>query len=142
ETFERFSRANNAVEFTLLDTDSKEHKLSDFKGKPVYLNFWSTSSIPSLRELKVMKVLHQKYGKKIHFISINLDNDSTINQSIKAKNTYDWTFLHFGDDYDLREKYQVATIPTYFLINENGGIIKAFAEGPVDVERRLYNLVK
>lgn len=142
ETFERFSRANNAVEFTLVDTDSKEHKLSDFRGKPVYLNFWSTASIPSLRELKVMQVLHEKYGKKIHFISINLDDDKTINQSIQSKNNYSWTFLHFGNDYDLKEKYQVTTIPTYFLIDENGGIIKAFAEGPVEVEKRLYNLVK
>ncbi len=75
-------------------------------------------------------------------MSINLDDDKSINQAVVTKNNYTWDFLHFGGDFELREKYQVATVPTYFLINEQGGITKAFAEGPIEMERTFFNTLK
>ena len=140
--FKRHGRSMQAVNFTLLDANGQEHSLEEYRGKQVYLSFWSNTSIPSLRELKVMQKLHAEYGKKVHFVSINLDDDKSINQSVVTKNNYSWDFLHFGGDYELREKYQVATVPTYFLINEQGGISKAFAEGPIEMERTFFNTLK
>jgi hypothetical protein len=32
---------NKAPDFSLLDTDGKTVKLSDFQGRPVFFNFWS-----------------------------------------------------------------------------------------------------
>jgi cytochrome c-type biogenesis protein len=31
-----------AADFTLRDLDGREHKLSDYRGKVVFLNFWAT----------------------------------------------------------------------------------------------------
>jgi peroxiredoxin len=142
KALERYGKSMEAKEFTLLDDKGKEHSLSDYRGKQVYLSFWSNTSIPSLRELKVMQKLQAEYGDKVHFVSINLDDDQSINQSVVAKNDYAWEFLHFGGDYELREAYQVTTVPTYFLINEQGGISKAFAEGPIEMERTFFNTLK
>ena len=142
EAVERYGKSLQAVNFTLLDVNGKNHALEDYRGKQVYLSFWSNTSIPSLRELRVMQKLHKEYGDKVHFVSINLDEDESINQSIVAKNNYTWDFLHFGGDYELREAYQVTTVPTYFLINEQGGITKAFAEGPIEMERTFFNTLK
>ena len=36
----RKANAKPAPDFTLKDYDGKEHKLSDFRGKVVQLNFW------------------------------------------------------------------------------------------------------
>ena len=116
--------------------------MKDLKGRPVYLNFWANWSIPSLRQLKVLQKLEEKYGDKIHFVSINLDEDASIFKNTKAKNNYRWTFLHYGDDFELREKYDVRTVPTYYLIDAAGKIIKANASGPTEIERTLYDLVR
>lgn len=142
KAFERYGKTMQAANFTLLDTEGEEHSMVDYKGKQVYLSFWSNTSIPSLRELKVMQKLHLEYGDKVRFVSINLDDDASINKSIATKNNYTWDFLHFGGDYELREAYQVTTVPTYFLINEQGGMIKAFAEGPIEMERTFFNTLK
>jgi len=89
-----------------------------------------------------MQKLHSEYGDKVHFVSINLDYDPSINKSVAQANKYTCDFLHFGGDYELREAYQITTVPTYFLINEQGGISKAFAEGPIEMERTFFNTLK
>jgi peroxiredoxin len=140
--FEQHGKSMFAADFTLLDSKGEKHSLKDYRGKLVYLSFWSNTSIPSLRELRVMEKLHKDYGEKVHFVSINLDDDKSINQSIVSENGYTWDFLHFGGDYELRETYRVTTVPSYFLINEQGGITKAFAEGPIEMERTFFNTLK
>lgn len=131
-----------APEFNLLSSDDKFVKLSSMKDKVIYLNFWADWSIPSLRELKLIQKLHEKYGDKIEFISINVDEDSTLYRKIRRKNNYDWSFLHFGKDKEIKDKYELRSIPAYFIIGKNGKYIQAFAQGPLEVERRLYELSK
>lgn len=141
ESLEELGKSTNAPVFTLKNTKNQEIGLSDFRGKIVYLNFWSIESIPSLRELRVIQKLNEKYGENVHFVSINIDEEDD-NKSIKEKYKFDWSFLHYGNDYELREKYQVTTIPSYFLIDEKGGMMRAFAENPVEVDRTFFNLFK
>ncbi len=142
KALERYGKSMEAVNFTLLDAKGQEHSLTDYRGKKIYLSFWSNTSIPSLRELRVMQKLHAEYGDKVHFVSINLDDDKSFNEAVPNKNNYTWDFLHFGGNDELREAYQITTVPTYFLINEQGVISKAFAEGPIEMERTFFNMLK
>lgn len=137
-----FGTQELAPEFSLLNSKNETVSLSELKGKPIYLSFWANWSIPSLRELKVMKKLHEKYGNEIHFVSINLDEDPKVMTDLKSKNDYEWPFLHYGNDYEIREKYQVKAVPSYYLIDKNGKLIQAFAPNPVEVEKTLYDLSK
>ena len=142
ESLKKFDNNGMAANFELKDENGMLVKLTDFKGKPIYLNFWADWSIPSLRQLSVMQKLHEKYGEKIHFVSINLDEDPTkMNDYLKLKN-FKWTFLHYGNDYEVREKYNVRTVPSYFLIDENGKFIQLNAPNPTEVERKLYEISK
>lgn len=116
--------------------------LSDFKGKIVYLQFWANWSLPSLRQMKVMQKLNEKYGDKIAFISVNMDDEKEIFKNEKSKNNYQWTFLHLGNDYEIRERFGLQTLPSYFLIDEKGHFIRAFAKDPSQIEKELYELSK
>jgi len=142
ESLNQFNNSNIAPPFTLSNEKGEKIALSNFYGKPIYLSFWADWSIPSLRELKVMKTLAEKYGEKIHFVSINLDDNIEKMKKVKSNNNYNWTFLHFGEDYEVREKYNIKTVPSYFLIDEKGKFVQAHAEGPTKIERMLYNLAK
>lgn len=142
EVLKRFDKDQMAPAFELKNEDGMLVKLSDFKGKPIYLNFWADWSVPSLRQMSVMQKLHEKYGDDIHFISINLDEDpNQMKEFIQLKNLK-WTFLHYGNDYELREKYNVRTVPSYFLIDEEGKFIQTHAQDPTEVERKLYEMGK
>ena len=139
---EKYNTSKKAPEFALYSNKGQLLSLHDFQGKPIYMGFWADWSIPSLRELKVMKVLEEEYGDKIHFISINVDENVEKMKSTINSNSFSWTFLHYGNDYEIKEKYQVKTIPSYFLIDEKGNFIQAMADGPTTIERRLVELVK
>ncbi|MEQ8910602.1 MAG: TlpA disulfide reductase family protein [Vicingaceae bacterium] len=137
---EAYGKEQVAPAFSLYNQKGELLQLSDFKGKPVYLNFWADWSIPSLKQLSVLKKLHQDYGDKIHFVSINLDEDPEKMNQIIADRELKWTFLHYNNDYEIREKYQVKAVPSYYLIDENGKMLNAYAPGPVEIERKLYQM--
>jgi thiol-disulfide isomerase/thioredoxin len=135
-----FGKDEMAPEFSLINHQGDTVSLVDFRGKPVYLNFWANWSIPSLRQLSVMKKLQENYGEKIHFVSVNVDEESEVMKSIKEEKNYNWTFLHYGNDFEIREKYEVKAVPSYYLIDSKGKMMQTFAPGPTEIEKKLYNL--
>lgn len=140
-----------APDFELLNANKENVKLSSFKGKAVYINFWATWNIPSQKEMKVMEQLYKKYGSAVEFISICTDNDFDKMTAFLAKNpTYNWQFLHFSNNQKLLELYQVKTTPSYYLLDKNLNILKAPAGRPGgtaeratedNIEKEFFNLM-
>jgi thiol-disulfide isomerase/thioredoxin len=151
-TRKKFGEGSTAPNFNLSNKDGKLIDINSFKGKPIYINFWTNWSIPSQKEMKIMKVLHKKYKGKIQFISICADNDLKKMTDFLAKNDdFNWTFLHVGNDKNILSNYKVATFPTYILIDYNLKIIKAPAGRPGgtaeratedNIEKDFYDLTK
>lgn len=151
-TRKKFGVGSKAPLFALKNRKNEQVSLSEFKGKPVYINFWTNWSIPSQKEMKIMKMLHKKYKNKVHFISICCDNDFNKMTSFLSKNdNYNWDFLHIGDDKKMLEKYSVATYPTYILLDQKlivykfpagrpGGTAERATED--NIEKDFYTLTK
>lgn len=140
EKLKLYGKNQPAPSFKLKNLNGKEYQLNDFKGKVVYLNFWANWSIPSLREMQIIKSLHEKYQDKVNFISINVDEGIATLEKIQGQRNYPWTMLHYGDDYKVRERFNVRTVPTYFLIDEDGKMLTPFAPNPTDIEKQLHEL--
>jgi thiol-disulfide isomerase/thioredoxin len=147
----KFGKGSIAPDFSLKNKDNEIISLKKFKGKPIYINFWTTWSIPSQKEMKIMQGLHKKYGKKIHFISICADNDYNKMTSFLSKNkSYSWTFLHVGKNNHVLDNFKVSTFPKYILIDKDLKILKAPAGRPggtaerateSNIEKDFYNLI-
>lgn len=140
EDLKSYSKQKVAPLFSLYNQENELISLNDFKGKPIYLNFWADWSIPSLKQLSIINKLHQDYGDKIHFISINLDESTAPMNRLIEQNNFKWTFLHYNNDYEIREKYEVRAVPSYYLIDKKGNFINAYAPGPAEIDKTLYNL--
>lgn len=106
------------------------HKLTDYKGKPLYLNFCNTESYPCLQDFKEMKKLKDQFGEHVEFLSIACDWDVTKFMEFTRKKKHDWPIIHIGDQQNLIGEYGVKAYPTYILIDSKGNILKAPAQGP------------
>lgn len=120
-----------APEFEFVDMRDSVVNLTKLKGKFVYLMFWSTDNTISLNELKLMKGLYDKYKWDIEFICINVDDEiKPMKDFLKKNSSYKWTFVHGGKDKKIREKYNVTTLPQFYLIDPNGILLQAPALRP------------
>jgi cytochrome c-type biogenesis protein len=60
-----------APDFEITDFDGHRHRLSEYRGKVVYLNFWATWCVPCKAELADIYQLQQQYGDRLIVIEIN-----------------------------------------------------------------------
>jgi hypothetical protein len=101
--------------------------------------------------MKIMQVLHKKYGNKIHFVSICADNDFEKMSKFLSNNSYKWNFLHVGKDKNILKNYSIRTFPTYVLLDKSLKVHKYPAGRPggtaerateQNIEKDFYELTK
>jgi cytochrome c biogenesis protein CcmG/thiol:disulfide interchange protein DsbE len=60
-----------APDFELTDFGGNRHRLSDYRGKVVYVNFWATWCVPCQAELPEIYALQQEYGDRLQVIEVD-----------------------------------------------------------------------
>jgi thiol-disulfide isomerase/thioredoxin len=135
---------SKAPEFELPDVANKLIKLSDFKGKYVYLDFWATWCTPCLQEMKLKQQLKDKYGSDIVFISISLDKKVLSMKDYLSKNkNLNSIFLFAGESSPIKETYNIKAIPSYFIIDREGDLVKSPAKKPSEnIEPYFQEIIK
>ena len=136
------NKAIQAFDFTAMDKDGKTVKLSDFKGKKVYINMWASWCGPCMREIPELEKTYQKLkdNKDIVFLSMTSPNDKEFkNQSPqdKGKDVILNKAKELGVTYpvlfDVNDRfiinYAIRSFPTHIFINSDGTIGNRIAGG-------------
>ena len=112
-----------AADFTLKDIDGKQHRLSDYRGKVVIINFWATWCPPCRFELPSMEKLWQlTRDQEIVMLAINIGEDG--DTIFTFTSDYPVTFpLLMDRDSSVLKQYPVLGIPTSFVLDTEGRII-------------------
>ncbi|WP_426351277.1 cytochrome c biogenesis protein CcdA [Alloiococcus sp. CFN-8] len=123
-----------AIDFTLTDQYGNEHKLSDYKGKVVFLNFWATWCPPCRKEMPDIQALYEKYNKNSEDVVIlgvaspkSAENPNTRETdkegvlSFLEENDLSFPIL-FDNTGDVFYEYYVQSLPTTYLIDKEGNI--------------------
>ncbi|MCD4774222.1 MAG: TlpA family protein disulfide reductase [Bacteroidales bacterium] len=119
-----------APNFSLPDFNNNIISLKDFKGKYVYINFWNSNCIRCILEMDSIQKIKNQYKNKIDFISISTDRHPEKAKNILTEKNYDWIFLHFNNNIELLENYNVKMLPVNVLINPEANIISCPAVAP------------
>ncbi len=112
-----------AADFTLNDIDDNVHRLSDYRGKVVIVNFWATWCPPCRFELPSMERLWQAVqNKDVVMLAINIGEDA--DTIFTFTTDYPVTFPLLMDlDSSVLQQYPVLGVPTSFVIDPEGRII-------------------
>lgn len=121
--FARTSAANQ-VDFALPDMDGKTHKLSDYRGKWVVVNYWATWCPPCLEELPELERFHLDHeAKGAMVLGINMERITP-----KALRRFvDEQMLSYpilmAEPAAASELGKVPGMPTSFLIDPQGQVV-------------------
>lgn len=130
--FEPVLEGEIAPDFTLSDLNGKPVKLSDYKGKIVFLNFWATWCKPCEEEMPSMQELHIALKDKdfqILAVSIDSGDKNTVESFVKK---YELTFQVLHDkNGKIKEIYKTTGVPETFIIDQKG-VIAEKVIGPRD----------
>jgi cytochrome c-type biogenesis protein len=121
-------------DFTLTDQYGKEHTLSDYKGKVVFLNFWATWCGPCKQEMPDIEELYNEYGKNEGDVIIlgvanpasdeypnNSDVSASEVEAFLEDNNYTFPVV-FDQTGDVLQNYYISAFPTTFVIDKEGNI--------------------
>lgn len=122
---EGFAVGDRAPEITFKTPDGKQAKLSDYKGKVVFLNFWASWCGPCVGEMPAMQKVHEKYGDKLQIIAVNSGEDAdTVKDFIDSEG---FTFsVALDEDNSISTRYGLEFIPISYVLNKDGVITKIF----------------
>lgn len=127
--------------FNLPNLEGEEINLNNYKGKPVYVNFFATWSLGCLQELELMDSLREEYKSSIEFISISFDKNINIVRELAQEKGYEWEFLFNGRSKDLMNSYRIKTFPVFMLLDEEGRLVDYPAFKPSEVIRGSFDRI-
>ncbi|MBL7165624.1 MAG: TlpA family protein disulfide reductase [Dehalococcoidales bacterium] len=117
-----------APDFTLKDLDGNTVRLSDLRGKVVFLNFWATWCPPCRAEMPDIEKVHRKYkDQDVVVLGIDLRESASTVRRFVEDGGYTWAFLLDTTGY-VGSIYRVSAIPTSYFVDKKG-IIRAVAIG-------------
>lgn len=128
-------------DLTFLNQDSVEVNLRDFTGKYVYLNLTMTNCVPCQRDLEIIETFSEKYRLDIEFVTIIINGNIGEMRNFMIENEYNWNFLHYGYNKNIRDVFRADVIPKYILIDPYNKIILPSAPPPGDKFRVAFRKI-
>ncbi len=131
--------------YVFKDTLNNERTLGELKGKYIFLDIWSMSCGPCLREMSYLEKMVRKYNDKpICFVSICVENNAPLwKKFLKRKEMSGIHWITPILSPFLRENGFIG-VPRFILLDKNGCIMWKYAKFPSDVnlQKELDELFK
>lgn len=122
----------DAIDFSFTDGEGKEHRLSEFFGKPTIINFFATWCPPCRAELPYFDAAYQNYSDRINFIVLDLvdSGDETVENGLDFLSSNGYSFpLYFDSDFEGYSAYGTGYVPVTILISADGGLVESHTGG-------------
>ena len=123
-------RGKPAPAFALLDLNGKKVSLSDFKGRPLVLNFWGTYCAPCKIEMPWLEEFNKKYAADgFQVVGITYDSEAGRDTIAKDVQKLGVTYPILLSDPKAEKDYLSGTeaLPMSFYVDKTGKIIEVTA---------------
>lgn len=111
------------VDAELKDPEGNLHRLSDYLGKYIFLDFWGSGCGPCYESMPELRELKEKYKDVLTIIGINLD--TSVSSWTKGTELFGptWLNLNAPQGNDIQARYGVSGIPHQVIVSPEGIIL-------------------
>lgn len=139
---DRLKAGSPALNFRYKDIKGNWVELKDLKGKYVYIDIWATWCGPCKAEIPHLQQLEKDMkGKKIVFVSISCDENKAEWEKYVKEQRLGGVQLCMGKGKEMKDFYQIQSIPRFILLDKKGNIVDAYMTRPSD-EKTKRTLMK
>jgi len=122
-----------APDFELKSPDGKTVRLSDFRGKPVMINFWASWCGPCTAEMKNIESVYQEHlNDDVVVLAVNQgEGDDTIKGYGEL---WKLNFRLLRDEGDKASRlYRIQALPTTVFVDADGNVNLVHVGGPMSL---------
>jgi peroxiredoxin len=122
-----------APDFSLPDVEGKTVRLSDYRGKVVFVNFWATWCKPCKEEMPSMQILWENFkSEDFVMLAISMDRVTTKKDIPPFIESMKLTFPILTDSWGQTDKrYKLMGVPETYIIDQSG-VLREKVIGPRD----------
>lgn len=138
----------DAYPFNLPDTSGKFHKLREFKGKVILLDFWFTGCGICLQSAPFLKKIEEHFKEEpFVVITVSLDNkinvwkETTKGHKYTSENTIDLFTEEKNFNHPIAKYYFIDGCPTFILIDKAGKLMGSPGNPIADNGAQLTSLI-
>ena len=116
-----------AADGDLYDLQGNIHRLSDSKGKPVLIDFWSRGCGPCLMALPEMKEISRLYEGRLVLVSLSIDDKTNWEIASRHHDICWWNLNDLKGNHGLYAKYSSGAIPRYVFLSSEGEVVEMWS---------------
>lgn len=125
-----------APDFEMMDVDGKKCRLSDLKGKYLFVDFWATWCAPCREEIPYMARLQEHFANDARIALISISVDANVKTwkdfLLKDKPTWAQYVVDAENNGILDKEYRIFGIPHFMLLDPEGRFVSYAFTRPSD----------
>ncbi len=126
----------NNFELKLFENQEKVYTFNTERNKPIFINFWASWCKPCRDEMPALEKFSNQYKEELEVITINVTETESKLSDVQAfldEGSYTFPVL-LDENSDVTNAFSVITIPTSFLIDENGILMEDTIKGALTLD--------
>lgn len=122
----KVSVGEKAPDFVLTDMQGNKHRLSEYKGQGVFLNFWGTWCKPCETEMPYINNQYQQFKNKgVQVLAVNVGESNLAVTKFAQRLQLDFPIV-IDNDSQVQTAYGIDPLPATFLIDKTGKVVKYY----------------
>ena len=115
-----------APDFEFSTFDGERMRLSDLRGRPIFLNFWASWCGPCRKEMPNMQTMIEKYGGANNLVVLAVNNGESLTRAQSFLENIEVELSEYGYDPTAQvvRRYNVAGLPVSYFIDADGVITR------------------
>ena len=137
------ARTTSGVDFSLNDFSNKTVRLSDYRGKPVFVNLWASWCPPCRAEMPDLIAFYKAHQNEgLVFLAIDTQDTQAPAQQFINEKQMPFPVL-FDPDGKVMRLFGASGLPSSYLIDRNGKIVFSWTGqiSPAILDQRVVPLL-